>query len=450
MTVPDPFKLATSKRLGTKVTHETPLSSAEIQSKFMTNTRSNHVPENTNKKLTVPFSPGIRKSVMYKKPKALSYEEKEKVEMEEAAKHAFKAQPFNKKIFESGGVMGVPKVAAKQSTETVEFNFKSASRALSRPSTAPALTASKSDSTPFKARPMPTFNKPDTRSPRPTKKTLTIPMSPKFNGVVKQKMQSMTNTEKKRKAKAKAASTFTQPKKLTLTEPKEFNLQTEMRSSMYKSQFEAQIERERKMEKEMRDVKATPIYHPPAPKYSKVETKKELTEPIPFHLQSEARHEFAQASMAQQLSREESIAKSDSQFRAKPLPKSTHKPQKVINSDEKKKIPITKAMNISLQSEKRSIDRKKFDEQISLKMDELEKLKLLCEKENMEKEFNEIKQLRNNSIENGGMLFKAKPIQQKDLYKVKTIREPMMLTEPKSPMLRTRERSFLKRQNAVV
>ena len=67
----------------------------------------------------------------------------------------------------------------------------------------------------------------------------------------------------------------------------------------------------------------------------------------------------------------------------------------------------------------------------------------------IEKENREILELRKKTVEEGGLLFKAKPIQTKDVYKTKaSVMQP--LTQPKSPLLQTKNRGMMKRQNAIL
>ncbi len=94
---------------------------------------------------------------------------------------------------------------------------------------------------------------------------------------------------------------------------------------------------------------------------------------------------------------------------------------------------------VSLTSENRAAKRREFNAHVKKQMADLEALqeRMAAEKENDERELR--RELRNKPISEGGLLFKAAPIQEKDLYKT-TIQEKAPLTEPHSPNLQCNPR----------
>jgi hypothetical protein len=94
-------------------------------------------------------------------------------------------------------------------------------------------------------------------------------------------------------------------------------------------------------------------------------------------------------------------------FHANPLPASTYEaPVCPAKSHHEPVVPD----NISLVSDVRSQKRKEFDQQQAQRNIELNQKKIEKEKENDDKENNKIKDMRRKSIQEGGMMFKAKPI----------------------------------------
>ena len=108
-----------------------------------------------------------------KKPKAPTMDEKVAAEMEEINRHPFRARRLDRRIFESAGELGVPKVAARPVTEPVEFEFRADKRSAQprvRASSASAsLSPTKRSTTSFKAKPAP---KTASKMPAPRSKTV--------------------------------------------------------------------------------------------------------------------------------------------------------------------------------------------------------------------------------------------------------------------------------------
>jgi hypothetical protein len=102
-----------------------------------------------------------------------------------------------------------------------------------------------------------------------------------------------------------------------------------------------------------------------------------------------------------------------------------------------------KPLDIVLESDKRAEKRKQFDEQLRQSMlnQELLQKQLLLEKE--EEKQKHLQSLRRKTIEEGGLMFKAKPILQNDPFPV-TKKPTKDLTHPKSPNLKLKERREMK------
>jgi hypothetical protein len=93
------------------------------------------------------------------KAKIPTQEEREAAEMEEIQKHPFRARPLDRRIFESTGELGVPKVAARPVTEPVEFSLQVDKRStqprVRAPLYPPAAVEAEEPPSGFKAKPAP-------------------------------------------------------------------------------------------------------------------------------------------------------------------------------------------------------------------------------------------------------------------------------------------------------
>ncbi len=87
-------------------------------------------------------------------------------EMEEISRHPFRARRLDRRIFDSAGELGVPKVAARPVTEPMEFEFRADKR--TRPATT-SVSPTKRNTTSFKAKPAP---KVTSKMPNPKTKTV--------------------------------------------------------------------------------------------------------------------------------------------------------------------------------------------------------------------------------------------------------------------------------------
>ena len=116
-------------------------------------------PKNAAKKVTLPISPKLqtkRRGDYASATHQKTYEERIDDEMKEIKEHPFKAKAINKRIFESNGELGVPKVEAKKTTEPIAFNLRLDLRQKSR-NDRELIDAKKEEVSQFKARPIPAF-----------------------------------------------------------------------------------------------------------------------------------------------------------------------------------------------------------------------------------------------------------------------------------------------------
>lgn len=452
------------------------LTAAELAVKFFQDAR-HYEPSKSNKelKLTEPHSPKLMTSVRSKsfsRAVPLSKEELEAKEMEEIQNKPFKALPLDKRIFESHGELGVPKVSVKPPTIPVDIELRTDKRAFRHSQT---LSNDANESFQFKALPLPDFIKGEPERPPspPAKKHFqpTIPVSPKFHPLHSHSAEAGDEDQYKELRRASSAPARRQkphhsiiemqkklqedmikkPAEKSLTKPQEFHFRSDMRGEFRKQQFQEQLLKEQENEMKKREFKALEFNPDKISSHSFTvkPSVKPLTEPEPFHLKSLELHSEAVEEFQQHIVKEsEEKLKEEIKhktFKAKPLPKTTYEPEIIVDLEDKENARNVsmKPLDIVLESDKRAEKRKQFDEQLRQSMlnQELLQKQLLLEKE--EEKQKHLQSLRRKTIEEGGLMFKAKPILQNDPFPVK--KKPTKdLTHPKSPNLKLKERREMK------
>jgi hypothetical protein len=450
-TVPTPFHLATTRRLGeVERSTEAAHTCGETMENFTKNTRSTYVPRKASTGVTQAHAPTFRteqRSNSVGRPKPLSRDELEEKEMREAQAMAFKARPVNKKIFDSMGVNGVPKVQVKEATTFSEFRLSCDERAAYHKAHHSADSSNREEErTTFKARVMPDFSKASRpRTPSNTPK-LTEAHSPKLHGgqrassaPARRQKPSHEEEEKRRRAEANAWKLKIKQRQ-ELTNPVDVQLKTSERGNAAQMALQDRIKRQMMEEKRAAEVHATPFNEKIFRKSFEVTTsQKELTEFQEFHLKTDLRHNESAIKSMEKM--QESL-KNKPEFHARPCPATTYEAGFKPTPSEKE--PVT-PMNVHLSSEQRSIQRKSFDDAVNkLKQEEKENKEkqqaVMQDKENFE-----LNKLRRAPVSQGGMCFKASKVLSKDPYPTKHVMSTP-LTEPKSPNLRTALRTRLQHQ----
>jgi hypothetical protein len=446
-TVPSPFQFATSQRASIhgdgEKSHEDVHTSGECIEQFMKNTRSTYVPKKAASGVTHPKAPTFRTEQRCSsagRPKPLSRDELEEKEMRAAQAMSFKAKPVNKKIFDSMGVNGVPKVQVKECTTFSEFHLSSDDRAAYHKAHKPPDTSHSADEhTSFKALEMPDFSKAASRphSPCHASPKLTEAHSPKLHGGQRSssapaRRQKMSHEEAEKKKLAEANAWRLKIKqKMELTNPVDMKLKSSERGNASEQALRERIKRQMQEEKKATEVHATPFNEKIFKKSFSVSTsQKELTEFSEFKLQTDERHQLATIKSMENM---QDNLKNKAEFHARPVPASLHQPGFKPSPSEKE--PVT-PLNIHLSSERRSLQRQSFDAAVSkAKEDEKDRkdkqMTLQHDKENFE-----LSNLRRAPVSKGGMCFKASKVLSKDPFPVKHVHSTP-LTEPRSPNLRT-------------
>ena len=267
----------------------------------------------------------------------------------------------------------------------------------------------------------------------------TVAMSPKFNGGAR---ASVAPVRRQRvpfnltAAAATAPATSREP--LKITEPKEFKFRSDNRGEFHKAQMQKQLAQEQEALAAAREVKAHPMpdFNKPVFQPDLITHKAPLTESKPFQLRSTARHSDAVAAFQQEVTHTAEAEKAVA-FHARPVPATTYKPDLEFTEpvDHTPVVPLP----VTLESDRRALKRQAFDQVMGQKMAQLEVMQETLAKQKLEQENSRIKELRRKSVEEGGLMFKAKPIITKDQFPTRAV-PSTPLTTPLSPQLRTGSR----------
>ncbi|KAJ1401385.1 hypothetical protein B484DRAFT_405742, partial [Ochromonadaceae sp. CCMP2298] len=398
-------------------------------------------------KLTLASSPKLRTQERGHLPKAKlpTQEERVAAEMEEIQKHPFRARPLDRRIFESTGELGVPKVAARAVTEPVEFSLQVDRRSAQPRVRAPPAPVAQEPA--FRAKPAPSQRRTATVAAAAAAQGVfkpTIPVSPKLRGGRRAASAPVRRQLPHPSATAAAPKRAPACKALTLTQPKAFQLSTSSRGEGEKQRARQQQEQDALDLAEARKVKAQP-----APDFSrrsqavKGEQKemKPLTEVKPFQLRSSIRHKEAVASFQRESSSlAERESRESSGFHALPLPQTTYTAE---TERARAAHALVVPLPMQLQSGLRAAKRADFNQEVGEKQAKLEDVRNTLTKQQQQRESLEVQEWRRRAVEEGGLMFKAKPIGTADQYPSKAP-PATPLTTPFSPKLLTKARSCMK------
>jgi len=332
--------------------------------------------------LTEPKAPRLLSETRTRTRHVRSRRSLEEEEVEKLKEHKFHARPLDRRVLESHGDLGVPRVPKATITEPVPFAFHVDARATSRPRSCEPSPARK-----FHARPAPNFEK--VAAPKPVPKP-------------------------------------------ELTQPSPFVLSTDARAMISRpSSREPSPERK--------------FHAKPAPNFERVAAApkpepKPLTEPEPFQLSSVARAEMAAECFRQRMEKEMVEERERfSSFKARPVP--ADKPF----TPRKETLPLTEVSPFKLNVDRRKEDRNEFETRKLAKEAAQAAERREQQRDKEEREAMELAQLRKSMVprvcpaaHTHHTVSQANPI--KHYPSVDPKRSAIALTEPRSPKLRTEMR----------
>ncbi|XP_022148004.1 protein TPX2-like [Momordica charantia] len=283
--------------------------------------------------LTEPKTPVLKTSLRARPPRAKSFLEIEQEELEKIPK--FKARPFDKKILESKGELGVFCNMKKHVTKPQEFHFATNER-IPPPSAVADLFDKLSISS-------------ETRGVNP------IPRN---------------------------------------TKPSPFHLYTEERGAKKERKFFVELVHKQWEEERAAIPRANP--YPYTTDYPVIPPKpepKQCTKPEPFQLESLVRHEEEmQREMEERQRKEEEEARMRN-FKAQPVLK-----EDPIPLPEKSRKPLTQVQEFNLHVDNRAVDRAEFDQKIKEKEVMYKRYREESDAARMVEEEKALKQLRRTLV----------------------------------------------------
>jgi len=221
-----------------------------------------------------------------------------------------------------------------------------------------------------------------------------------------------------------------------LTEPKPFNLQTERRGDAYQDALRAKLEREKEEERRASEFKAQ---HMPLFQERKAEHPvhtPDLTEVKPFNLEGVRRHEQALREREEKLEHDRIEAREKAQVKARALPATTYRPVFEIQTSSRE---LVSPQEVQLHSDRRAKERALFEKENQERLALAEEIRRQNEQTQKMIEEMEIKNLRRKPVEEGGLVFKARPVP--DLSEPPlTLTSDRDLTLPKTPNFQTKLR----------
>ncbi|KAI9209706.1 uncharacterized protein BJ171DRAFT_484818 [Polychytrium aggregatum] len=371
LTIPKPFSFATNlEKFGNNVstaTAHSPYKSLaarikeyEAKTPERFRVKPTAAPKFKQLAMTIPQSPFLRTKVRNKPVTVFTSEQLELAELE---KHQpFKARPADPKVLK-GGPQGVPKAPRFEITVPQS----------------PAIT---------KPKPLPDA------PPSP-------PRIIKANPI-----RHFPNVEVKHESRKIVPSDFELPGE-KISERKVMQFLREARKKMQ------DLEKSRNFKAQPLRIVSPKGFCPPAvPK---------ITEPEPFQLETDLRHDIHSKRLEEKTRRQIEDEERQRQFQAQPLPDGDAFIPKRSNK------PLTISENVTLHSEIRAVDRHVFDEQIEAKIREDELAKELKKLQEEAKIAEEVKQARRK------MVHVAQPIHHYSSIAIQP--SSRKLTEPQSPMI---------------
>ena len=332
LTMPEEFELSTSRSAPTSPRSPSQSRSVAEQVNNFTKTparfrsRAIGAPrtplEMTTPKLTESQSMAFLTELRSTRPSVKSAEQIEEELMASIPK--FKALPLNRKVLESVGDMGVPRVQRPAPTETHEFNLSSTNIVRVEDDDDNLSTAS--EPTPsFKAR---RFNKTMVSGPtglaQITPRKMTRPRSPNFATSARAAARATLPEPEEEfpdfKARAIPAAIYS-PRGVKpaedrpITSPRPFNLVGEARRTVAGEARSKQAQEQARREVEARQFKARPM---PVSDAWKPSCEANVTEAAPFNLSTETRRLADQERREQARADADAAAQRDREFHARP------------------------------------------------------------------------------------------------------------------------------------
>ncbi|PRP82174.1 targeting protein for Xklp2 [Planoprotostelium fungivorum] len=368
-------------------------------------------PQGATKPQPFHFEVDERLAFKVKEP-YVTTQEREEEEALNAPK--FKARPFDRRIVESRGTIGVKQVSRPTPTAAEPFHF---------------LT-SKNDIAEEEKEQPPSSKKRE----RPLPLGPTIPESPALATRSRAQQFDLTHQGPQEETvtfKAKPAPAFKffipQHNDIPITRPADFQLSTDARGEQHQLKLKMKLEEERQKEEELRNFKAKNMQvvdEPFRPAHQRIHTESQ-----PFNLYTEERRIKAEADFARQVQQMQEEERIKREFKSKPFV------DVAVFQPVRPDRPLLEVNEFQLNSESRAFKRRQFDEAIQQKEAESEFRKRLREQKKQEEDERQLREYRKTLNHKPIPIAKSRPV----MIKFSETNP----TTPKSPMLATKNRSML-------
>ena len=499
LTAPQPFQFHTDRRLKPQDSvqnEERFVSAVERANDFLKRTERRHHNRQATKKGELPYDPvnwkpsltiptefsfeTASRSTM--KPKEYYFQyilvntsifrtyktlaEREEEEMR--SMQPFKARPVDRKVLD-GTTSGSFRVEKLPLTRPAPFHFVTDSR-IKEPKIDESLFSSTSRSSSSSSSMRSSYLKDSAmKRSEPYTRELTVPASPALSTKYRAQSKAVHRVEEEPtfqfKARAVPQSAPFVPKTYDapLTEPTPFGLRTDQRGTVAQQRFKEQLEREREEEERQRQFRARGMPEMDEPREvieaslvslrSKIvlltyfqrpqQPFRELTQPEPFQLKAEERGTVFQQNWKVKVDDEFRKEAEQRQFKVKIFTtysnlfnqarKFTQKP---VFEPAKSTKPLTEITDFNLNSDSRAAKRQEWEMEQASKQRAADEMRKIHELEQQEKHRRELEEYRKS------LVFKAQPVTHGKPITLRASNLP--LTEPQSPMLRTKRRLGLR------
>eukprot|EP01119_Soliformovum_irregulare_P000876 TRINITY_DN10641_c0_g1_i1.p1 TRINITY_DN10641_c0_g1~~TRINITY_DN10641_c0_g1_i1.p1 ORF type:complete len:520 (+),score=177.65 TRINITY_DN10641_c0_g1_i1:104-1663(+) len=380
---------------------------------------SKHRLDTSKVKLTVPqgfhFQTSDR-TEMRPQQSILTSEERALMEMQNLPK--FRALPFDRRVVDYGGTMGIKRIDKPELTVPKAFDFATDYR----------LRSHQNEEE----------EQPRTQSKRGFGE-LTAPKSPLLQTRLRAETRHITDIPPEEifstefRARAVPSTTFNPPsmrlQEHRVTEPAPFNLKTEERRYEAERKWNDKLVQEDRRAQEERYFRARPMPYSEEPDFVPSPASTSLTNPQPFQLETQNRGHVFEEKWKAQLDEEERRAKEAMQFRARPIV------QKPFHPNQNRSLrPLTEITNFTLKSDERALKRRAWEASQSQKEVENAQAKAEMQRQEDLRQQRELKALRDTMVHKPRDVYRGRPME------IRASDEK--LTMPQSPMLRTRVRGL--------
>ena len=219
--------------------------------------------------------------------------------------------------------------------------------------------------------------------------------------------QDQRNRQRERHNEAMKMAEISSPvSRNSIQNAEPFDLASGKRHEHYQKQLEEKLQHEEAERLQQMSFHAR-SFHQSKPPPQKIRSDRGATQPAPFHLPGQRRHELYQEEQRRKASEMEEEQKKQAAFRAKPVPRSTYeyKPP-----PPKEKGPLADPFSPALQSKQRAVERQAFDASAEAGRAAEEARKRALQEQLEAEEEEDLQERLRLPVSEGGMIPTAEPV----------------------------------------